>query len=500
MTTNSHRFLRRSMLLNGLFAVEGGSMFLLDVVLAASLGLGARSDSLYAAWSLPLTIGRGAFQSLTNSLIGLFAEAEDDSVAYSQSVTVIGVLSLAAAALMSVTSRWWFPLSVPGADATTRQAGVPLAAILAWLIALLALAETQRAIYYRLERVTFPSLTRVFGALAAIVLILLAAQQQNLTLAAYGLVLGAAVEMVLGFVGLLWLGVRPRLAWPPLVMLRRMGRVVGLPLLGQGILIGGSTAERALASLLGPGTVTAITYANRIFQMLERFIFRGFVIATIQSYAIGLEARWRRDMRFLLLIAVPLFVVFAVMPAAIITIVFERGRFTAEATDLVALALRAYAPAILIVALNRIPYALAFARSKGRELMIFSLIFATTLIASEALLITLGLRVSAFGLAYLIAATVGTAWLFARVVNDLAMPRWSVDEVARLVVVALVALGGTALVTFAVGRLALDPALQAWVTVLAGGSSSVVLTVVAAWALHLPEVGQVSRLLRSAAR
>jgi len=35
---------------------------------------------------------------------------------------------------------------------------------------------------------------------------------------------------------------------------------------------------------------------------------------------------------------------------------------------------------------------------------------------------------------------------------------------------------------------------------LAGGSSSVVLTVVAAWALHLPEVGQVSRLLRSAAR
>ena len=44
------------------------------------------------------------------------------------------------------------------------------------------------------------------------------------------------------------------------------------PLLGQGILIGGSTAERALASLLGPGTVTAITYANRIFQMLERFI------------------------------------------------------------------------------------------------------------------------------------------------------------------------------------------------------------------------------------
>ncbi len=500
MTTSSHRLFRRSILFNGLFAVEGASMFLLDVVLAAALGLGARSDTLYAAWSLPLIIGRGAFQSLTNSLIGLFAEAEDDQIAYSHAITVIGTLSLAAAALMSLTSRWWFPLSVPGADAATRLAGVPLAAILAWLIVLLALAETQRAVYYRLERMAFPSLTRVLGALAAIVIILLSAQQQNLVLAAYGLVLGGAVEMLLGFAGLLWLGVQPRPAWPSVVMLRRMGRVVGLPLLGQGILIGGATAERALASFLGPGVVTAVTYANRIVQMLERFVFRGFVVATIQSYAAGLEARWRRDTRLLILIAVPLFVVFAIMPAAVVTIVFQRGRFTAEATELVSQALRAYAPAVLIVALNRVPYALAFARSKGRELMTYAIIFTLTLIGSEMILIVLGLRVSAFGLAYVFAVAAGTTWLFVRVMSELDMPRWSVGEVSRLVAVALVALGGTALVTYAVQWFVVEPTAQAWVTVLAGGSSSIILTVSAAWALRLPEIDQVSRLLRSAAR
>ncbi len=499
MTTSSQRFFRRSILLNGLFAVEGGSMFLLDVVLAASLGLGVRSDTLYAAWSLPLIIGRGAFQSLTNSLIGLFAEAEDDSVAYSQSVTVIGALSLAAAALMSLTSRWWFPFSVPGADAETRLAGVPLAAILAWLVALLALAETQRAIYYRLERVTFPSLTRVFGALAAMAMILLSAQQQNLTLAAYGLVLGAAVEMLLGFGGLLWLGVHLRLAWPPPAMLRRMGRVVGLPLLGQGILIGGATAERAVASFLGPGVVTAITYANRIFQMLERFVFRGFVVATIQSYAAGLAARWRRDMRLLFLVSVPLFVVFAVLPGSLVTIVFERGRFTAESTELVGQALRAYAPAILVVALSRVPYALAFARHKSRELLIFSLLFATTLVGSEVLLIALGLGISAFGMAYTIAATLGAAWLFLRVMGDLDMSRWTAGEMVRLAAVALVALGGAALVAYTVRGLIADPTVLAWVTLLAAGSASVGLTVATAWGLRLPEVTQITRLLRSAA-
>ena len=169
--SQSTRFLQRSAVLNGLFAIEGASMFVLDVVLAAALGLGAHSDSLYAAWSLPLVIGRGAFQSLTNSLIGLFNDEVDEDLIYSQALTVIGVFSFIAALLMSLTSRWWFPLSVPGATAETQQLGVPLAAILAWLIAFLALAETQRAIYYRHGKNHIPSFARVAGVFVSMGLV-----------------------------------------------------------------------------------------------------------------------------------------------------------------------------------------------------------------------------------------------------------------------------------------------------------------------------------------
>lgn len=498
MSTSS-RFLQRSALLNILFAVEGGSMFFLDVALAAALGVGARSDSLYAAWSLPLTIGRGAFTSLTNSLIGLFAEAEDDRAAYSQSLTVIGALAFAAALLMSLTSRWWFPLSVPGAAPETRLAGVPLAAILAWLIALLALAETQRAIYYRLGRNVFPSAVRVAGALAAIAIVLFSAAEQNLALAAYGLVTGAAVEMLLGFAGLLVMGQRFRLDWPPTPQLRRMAQVVGLPLMGQGVFIAGSTLERAIASYLGPGAVTAVTYSNRIFQMLERFVFRGFVIATIQSYTAGHQPHWRRDTRILLLLSIPLMIVFAVLPTAIITIIFERGRFTAEATQLVSLALRAYAFAIPIVAFNRIPFALAFAQNKSRELLLYSCIFAASLVLAELGLTVLGVGIPAFGIAQILANVIATSWLYRRIMRGLDTPRWSRDEIARLVGVALLAFVLTGLLVFIIERLIPLPG-AVWITFIAGGAGTVLFTWGAARLLRLPETERLAHLLRGAWR
>lgn len=493
---SSTRFLRRSAALNMLFAIEGGSMFFLDVTLAAVLGVGRNSDSLYAAWSLPLTIGRGAFQSLTNSLIGLFADSVDDRLAYSQSITVIASLSITAALLMSITSRWWFPLSIVGADASLREAGVPLAAILSWLIALFAVSETQRAIYYRMEMNVLPSAARVLGTLTSIILIIFSALEQDLAFVALSLVIGAAVEMALGFIYLFKKGLRLKFSWPPPEVLKRMAHVVGLPLLGQGVFISASTAERALASFLGPGTVTAVTYANRIFQMLERFVFRGFVIATIQAYTTSAVQHWRRDTRILLLLSVPLLVIFALMPTAVITVLFERGQFTAEATNLVALALRSYAFAIPIVALNRIPYALAFAQNKSRQLLIYATIFAVTLVGFEIILVTAGVGISAFGIAQIIALMLASVWLYPQVTRGHDAPVWSVEDIVRVLGVAVLAFIGTAFVISATQNLAIDASYVSWAIVLAGGSAALLFTVVAAWLFRVPEATRLPYLWR----
>lgn len=498
--SHSTRLFKRSAVLNALFALEAGSMFLLDIALAAVLGLSARSDILYAAWSLPLTIGRGAFQSLTNSLIGLFNEGVDEATIFSQALTVIGVVSFVAALFMSLTSRLWFPLSIPGAAAETRLAGASLAAILSWLISFLGLAETQRAIYYRKDKNYVPSFARLAGVLVSIALIVLAASQQDLTLAAYGLVVGAAAEMAIGFAGLVCMGQRFRFFWPDTSELQRMARIVGLPLLGQGVLICAGMAERAVASYLGPGAVTAVTYALRIFQMLERFVFRGFVVSTIQAYASGVMGNWQRNTRLLVLISIPIMVVFTTMSAPLVAIAFERGQFTAESTQMVSLALQAYALAIPIVALNRIPYALAFAQTKSRELLTYAAIFATTLITAEIFMIVAGLGLELFGLAYVLAITLATFWLYPQVRVEEMRGMWTAKEVLRLGLVALITLVGTAIIVYILQLTLINLEWAQWVVVAVGGASSVLLLIIAARMLHLIEAEQLAYLLRGGRR
>jgi len=442
-------------------------MFALDIALAASLGLSAQSDILYAAWSLPVTIGRGMFQSLTNSFMGLFAEADNQMKAYNQAITVIGIVAFVAAALLSLSARWWYPLSVPGATAATKLAGQPLAVILAWLIFVLALAETLRAIYYRSGRLVVPTAGRIVGTGATIAITLLAGAQQDLRLVAWGLLGGAIVETLVGFVGLAWVpDFRLRPSWPERVVLTNMVRSVGMPLTGQGVRVLGSIGERAMASLLGPGVLTAVTFAARLIAIVERFVFRGFQLATIQNYTAGTKQNYHARLRVVALLAVPLSVGLALLAPQLVNAVFARGRFSSDNAHTVAQVLQTYAPAILGLALISIPLGLAYARNLPRVVMLFFVLNTGALLVSEYALIRLGVGLRSFGLANSISAFAGLLWLTRIAAKEDTL--WKRVDTSQLLIIA----GTAALGTFAVRSLAglmVSGNLGAWLTLMASG-------------------------------
>jgi putative peptidoglycan lipid II flippase len=491
-------FLGRSVSLNALFVSEGVFNFLLDAVLAASVGLGPQSDSLYAAWSLPLTIGRGMFQSLTNSFMGIFAEESELGQVYNQAISVIVVTGFALAFLMSVTTVWWFPLTVPGASTETQATGLPLAVLLAWLIGFLALAETCRAIYYKEENFRFPSISRLIGTLLTISVVYWAGQRQDLTLVAWGIVMGAALEALLGVAGLRFsLGLRYRFTWPEKQELREMVRVVGMPLAGQGVRVLAGVLERAISSLLGPGTLTAVAFANRIIQTTERFIFRGFVVTTVQTYTAKARSNLSANLRLIFLIALPLSIVFLVLPEPLVTVAFGRGRFTAEDIQVLSIVLQAYAPAILAIALSRIPFGVAYAQKLGRVVFGYFLAISLSLVLMDLLLIWLGFGQRAFGIAFTASQVVAFVWLYRTVAMDDGR-LWSRADTLQMAAVGLIAFVGTVLTSSIVSFLTANNQWTHWLTLIAGSVTSVLLVLAAVWLLRLDESRWIRRLAQVA--
>ncbi|MDH7488795.1 MAG: lipid II flippase MurJ [Anaerolineae bacterium] len=412
--SGSLAFLGRSAVLNVLFATEAVASFLLDVVIAAAFGLGVRSDALYAAYALPQKVGRGMFQSLTNSFMGLFAGEMDRQQAYREAITVIAVLAAPLSAILSLTATWWLPVTIPGASPETRLAAVPLAAVLAWLLAFLALAETFRAVYYHEGVQWLPTLTRVAGAALSIVVVLVSPPEQRLTLAAWGLTLGAALEAIVGLALMRpVLKVRYVPAWPSAARLRTTLAMVGVPLAGQGVHVVASLGEQALASLLPPGSITAANYARRIINTLERFVFRGFLITTIRRSAGRQRTDVRSDFRQIMLVAIPVAVIMVALPVPLTAVIFGRGQFGSGDVLTLALALQMFAPAVLGEAATRIPSGLAYAERRLRLLFTSAVLSSATLLISEAVLIWAGLGLRALGLSSALASAMSFAWLYA---------------------------------------------------------------------------------------
>jgi len=490
-------FLGRSATLNSLFTLEGGAGFLLDLVVAAAFGLSVQSDALYAAWMLPQAVGRGMFQGLTNSFMGLFVDREDHTEAYNQAITFITLLALPLAGILSVTSSWWLPLTIPATTLQTKLTAIPLARILAWIVGFSALAETFRAAHYQEGCWWLPSLARLVETSVVIGLVLATGQEKSLMLIAWGLMIGTGLEALIGFIGLhLVLGVKYRPLWPAKDKLQEMATMVGIPLVGQSILVLVGMGERALASLLPPGSITAITYANRIINTLERFVFRGFVISTVHMYPSEGENSLRAHFRLMILISIPIITVFSVLPHPLVAAVFGRGSFTSTDVQALAMVLQMYAPAILGIALTRIPFGLAYAKKRVDVILGFFIMFSTTLLPTEALFIHLGLGLRTFGLSYALAISMAFVWLYSTLLRSQGRYVWTWPDSVQLLAVGLSTLTGTALLVSLIGQWETGSPWSDWCTLAAGLSSCGLFIIAASYALKLDEARQLLRIVK----
>jgi len=356
----------------GLTMISRGFGFVRDILIANFLGAGMIADAFFVAFRFPNLFRRlfaeGAFSAAFVPIFSGLVETEGLEKARqfaNQAFSVLVFVVVVFVALIEIAMPWAIYGLAPGFDATPgkMELATELSRIAFPYLALISLVSLQSGVLNSLGRfaaaAAAPTLLNVTLITAIVGLTPLTET------AGHALAWGVAAAGVVQFV---WLAIHCRRAGVPVSMVRpRLGPKIKL--LGRRILpvVFGASAYQInlligtiLASLISDGAVSFLYYADRIVQLplgvvgvavgtallptLSRQIKGGNVQAAEHSMNRGLELA--------LLLTLPAAVALALIPAPIVSVLFQRGAFTAADAAATAAALTVFAtglPAYVLI-------------------------------------------------------------------------------------------------------------------------------------------------------
>ncbi len=189
--------------------------------------------------------------------------------------------------------------------------------------------------------------------------------------AAWGVLVAGLLEVALVGGAALRADVMTALRWPRLDEdVKRFFRALGPATVGSAGVQLALFADTIIASFLAAGALSALYYADRLYQLPGGVI--GIAVGTVllpemaRRIAAGDENGARvaqeRAIEFTLLLAIPCVAAFLVVPDLIMRALFMRGKFTAEDANAAAMTLAAYTAGLIPFVLMRSVVATFLAR------------------------------------------------------------------------------------------------------------------------------------------
>jgi putative peptidoglycan lipid II flippase len=356
--------------------------FLRDILTAAILGAGPVADAFFVAQRLPnlfrSLFAEGAFSA---AFVPLFAGTMAERGKETARIFAEEALAVLLAALLGfvLLGEIFMPVVMgviaPGFSEDPSKFGiaVELARITFPYLLFIALVALQGGVLNSVDRFAAPAATPILLNLFLIAALLLMHR--------FGWHDGRALAWAVtaaGFAQFLWLlsscaraGLALRLPLPRLTPGVRLTLAVMAPgTIGAGVTQLNLLISTALASLLPGGSVSYLYYADRLNQLplgvvgiavgtailppLSRQVRLGHVAEAVTTQNRGVEMA--------LLLTLPAAVALAVLATPILSVLFQRGAFSAADTRATAAALTAYAAGLPAFVLIRVLAPAFFAR------------------------------------------------------------------------------------------------------------------------------------------
>jgi len=346
--------------------------FLRDILMAAILGAGPVTDAFLVAFRLPnhfrSIFAEGAFNAAFVPAYARVREQEGAGAAggfANRIFTLLFASQLVVLALAMTFTPAVIRLLAPGfeADAGRFTLSVALTRITFPYLLLMTLVTLYGGILNATNRFWAMAAAPILLNVSMMATLLLASRFPNAGYAAaWGVVISGVLQVALVGGDLLRGGVMPKFRRP------RWDRNVSQFFYALGPAIIGSAsvqlamfADTIIASFLPAGALSALYYADRLYQFPIGVIgiAAGTVLLPDMARRIAAQdeagARYaqNRAIEFTLLLSIPCVVAFLVVPNLIMRALFVRGAFTPAEADAAAATLAAYTVGLLPVVLIR---------------------------------------------------------------------------------------------------------------------------------------------------
>ncbi len=325
-----------------------------EIIQAALFGATAQTDAFNIAFRIPNLLRRlfaeGAFSQAFVPILGEFKarRGEGETHALIDDTATVLIIVLAGITLAGVVGApllVWLLASGLGGRQGEFDLAVLLTRIMFPYILFISLVAAASGVLNTWRKFAVPAFTPVLLNLSIISCALLLSPhlQTPIVSLAIGVALGGVLQLALQVPALVKLGLLPRLRWnvrrayaDPGV--RRILRQMGPAVLGVSVAQVSLVINVNIATWLGPGSVSWLSYADRLMEFPTALL--GAALGTILTPSLA-EARARSDesayavlldwgLRLAFVLALPCAVALILIAAPITATLFERGAFSAD--------------------------------------------------------------------------------------------------------------------------------------------------------------------------
>lgn len=340
-----------------------------EMTIGHFLGLGGGTDALFVAFSIPNLFRRvmgekameSAFMPTFQTYITKGKAKEGWWVAGMVFWVVSGIL-LVLASITAVLAPWLIDMFAPGFDAETHGIAVRLTWVMLPFMLFIGLSALVGSILLSFRRFIVYSSAPICFSVSVIGCVGLLHGRLGVYSAGVGIVLGGFLQFAAQVVAL---GGRWKCLFQRAISVAHpaMKRIFALSIpiaISSALERVGTIVDRALASLLVSGSVSALYYSFRLVQLPFAIIGLAIGRAVYPSLVeeSSLENRGKfltalnQGIRLNLILVIPISVVTILLSGWLVRLIYEHGAFGGEATRMTSIAVVCYAFGLLGMSLT----------------------------------------------------------------------------------------------------------------------------------------------------